>query len=101
MPTDKSAKPAKAAKSVKPAKSTQSAPAAAAAPVAADPAARIAALAELLKKYKDAYYNGHPMVSDAAYDQLEDELRALAPDHPLLASVGAPVPVKARPRAAG
>jgi hypothetical protein len=30
--------------------------------------ARIAELAELLVKYKDAYYNKHPLVSDAAYD---------------------------------
>jgi DNA ligase (NAD+) len=57
-------------------------------------ASRITELAALLAKYKDAYYNGEPLVSDAAYDQLEDELRALAPEHPLLASVGAPVPSK-------
>lgn len=68
---------------------------------AVDPATRIAALGDLLKKYKDAYYNGHPLVSDAAFDQLEDELRGLDPKHPVLASVGAPVPVKAKPRAAG
>jgi DNA ligase (NAD+) len=60
------------------------------------PEARIAELAGLLTKYKDAYYNGEPLVSDAAYDQLEDELRALAPEHALLASVGAPVPAKAK-----
>jgi DNA ligase (NAD+) len=52
---------------------------------------RIAELAKLLKQYKDAYYNATPLVSDAAYDALEDELRALDPDHALLASVGAPV----------
>jgi len=50
--------------------------------------ARIAKLAKLLKSYKDAYYNGTPLVSDAAYDALEDELRELDADHPLLASVG-------------
>src|SRR5688572_33059018 len=55
------------------------------------PTARIAELAKLLKQYKDAYYNATPLVSDAAYDALEDELRALDPDHELLASVGAPV----------
>jgi DNA ligase (NAD+) len=54
-------------------------------------ASRIEELAELLKKYKDAYYNAEPLVSDAAYDALEDELRALDPAHPLLRSVGAPV----------
>jgi len=68
---------------------------------AASAAARITALGDLLKKYKDAYYNGQPLVSDAAFDQLEDELRGLDPKHPVLASVGAPVPAKAKPRAAG
>ena len=52
---------------------------------------RIAELAELLRKYKDAYYNGQALVSDASYDALEDELRALAPDHVVLKSIGAPV----------
>jgi DNA ligase (NAD+) len=54
--------------------------------------ARIPELVELLRKYRDAYYNGEPLVSDASYDALEDELRALDPDHSLLASIGAPVP---------
>lgn len=103
MPTNRptaAAKPAKSAKSAKPAKPTRNAPTEAA-PAGAEPAARIAVLGDLLKKYKDAYYNGHPLVSDAAYDQLEDELRALDPGHAVLTSVGAPVPAKARPRAAG
>src|SRR5688572_26520398 len=52
---------------------------------------RIAELAELLRKYKDAYYNGEALVSDAAYDALEDELRELDPGHAILRSVGAPV----------
>src|SRR5687768_12703281 len=54
------------------------------------PNARVAELAKLLKKYKDAYYNGTPLVTDAAYDALEDELRELDPAHAMLASVGAP-----------
>ncbi len=53
---------------------------------------RIAELAELLRKYKDAYYNGKAIVSDVAYDALEDELRALDPEHSVLKSVGAPLP---------
>lgn len=53
-------------------------------------ASRITELDKLLRKYKDAYYNGTPLVSDAAYDALEDELRELDPQHALLASVGAP-----------
>ena len=56
----------------------------------AKPKARVAELAKLLRQYKDAYYNGTPLVSDAAYDALEDELRELAPDHAFFASVGAP-----------
>jgi len=59
------------------------------------PAARIAELAKLLRKYKDAYYNGTPLVTDAAYDALEDELRELDPGHDMLASVGAPTAVTA------
>jgi len=51
---------------------------------------RIAELAELLRKYKDAYYNGQALVSDASYDALEEELRALAPEHAILKSIGAP-----------
>ncbi|MGQ0505413.1 MAG: NAD-dependent DNA ligase LigA [Myxococcaceae bacterium] len=51
---------------------------------------RVTELEGLLRQYKDAYYHGQPLVSDAAYDALEDELRELAPDHPILASVGAP-----------
>src|SRR5205814_178813 len=51
---------------------------------------RIAELAGLIRKYRQAYYDGAPLVSDAAFDALEDELRALAPAHPALAEVGAP-----------
>jgi len=57
--------------------------------------ARVGELAKLLRKYKDAYYNATPLVSDAAYDALEDELRELAPDHELLHTVGAPTVVTA------
>ena len=54
------------------------------------PGGRVTELLPLLKKYKDAYYNGTPQVSDAAYDALEDELRELAPNHAFFATVGAP-----------
>jgi len=56
---------------------------------------RIAELAKLLKKYKDAYYNATALISDAAYDALEDELRTLDADHPILKSVGSPAAVTA------
>src|SRR4051794_12632583 len=46
---------------------------------------------------RDAYYRGEPLVADADYDALEDELRALVGEHPELApdpnpleTVGAP-----------
>lgn len=48
----------------------------------------IAALAALLGRYRRAYYNSVPLVSDKSYDLLEDRLRALAPEHPLLQKVG-------------
>jgi DNA ligase (NAD+) len=57
--------------------------------------ARVTELAALLRKYKDAYYNDTPLVSDAAYDALEDELRELDPEHELLKSVGSPTAVTA------
>jgi DNA ligase (NAD+) len=55
------------------------------------PSSRVAELVKLLRKYKDAYYNDAPLVSDAAYDALEDELRELDPSHDFLKTVGAPV----------
>jgi DNA ligase (NAD+) len=52
--------------------------------------ARISELVEHLQRCRDAYYNDTPLVSDAAYDALEDELRGLEPSHPFLREVGAP-----------
>lgn len=50
-------------------------------------------LRNLIMKAKQAYYyGGSPIVTDAEYDALEDELRQLAPEDPVLALVGAPVP---------
>jgi NAD-dependent DNA ligase len=51
----------------------------------------IALLAKLLTKYKAYYYAGQPLLSDEAYDGLEDLLREIEPEHPILASVGSPV----------
>jgi DNA ligase (NAD+) len=50
--------------------------------------ARADELALRLEKYRASYYAGHPDISDAAYDALEDELRALDPTHSVLARVG-------------
>src|SRR5215211_7378385 len=58
---------------------------------------RIDDLAGRIVALRDAYYGGEPLVADADYDALEDELRALvaanpelAPDPNPLESVGAP-----------
>jgi DNA ligase (NAD+) len=62
-----------------------------------EPRERIDDLAERIVALRDAYYRGEPLVADADYDALEDELRALVEAHPELApgpnpldSVGAP-----------
>jgi len=58
---------------------------------------RIDELAGRMTELRDAYYRGEPVVADADYDALEDELRALLEEHPDLApdpnpleQVGAP-----------
>lgn len=50
---------------------------------------RVHWLAAEIMRHKKLYYSGAPEISDVDYDQLEDELRALAPEHPVLAIVGA------------
>lgn len=53
-------------------------------------------LRNIILKAKHAYYySGEPIMSDAEYDALEDELRLLAPDDAVLALVGAPIPADA------
>ncbi|MFD1046883.1 NAD-dependent DNA ligase LigA, partial [Kibdelosporangium lantanae] len=58
---------------------------------------RIRELAERVVELRDAYYRGTPLVADAEYDAVEDELRSLieanpdlAPDPNPLDQVGAP-----------
>jgi DNA ligase (NAD+) len=46
----------------------------------------------ILKAKHAYYYSGEPIMSDAEYDALEDQLRQIAPDDPVLALVGSPVP---------
>ena len=54
---------------------------------------RTTALRNLILKAKHAYYySGEPVMSDAEYDALEDELRLLDPNDPVLGLVGSPVP---------
>jgi DNA ligase (NAD+) len=58
---------------------------------------RIEELAARVVQLRDAYYRGEPLVADADYDAVEDELRGLLAEHPDLApdpnpldTVGAP-----------
>lgn len=53
---------------------------------------RVEQIAQKLAQAREAYYNGSPVMSDASYDALEDELKRLQPNHPLLRQIGAPVP---------
>lgn len=53
---------------------------------------KVKELVLLLREYRNAYYNGIPLVEDSVYDALEDDLRRLDPDHPFLSEVGAPIP---------
>src|SRR5918996_1476432 len=63
---------------------------------------RIEDLADRIVALRDAYYRGDPLVADAEYDALEDELRGLIAAHPDLApdpnpleTVGAPAQLHA------
>ena len=67
-----------------------------------EPRERIEDLAARIVALRDAYYRGDPLVADADYDALEDELRGLVAEHPGLApdpnpleSVGAPAALHA------
>src|ERR687894_1226547 len=50
-----------------------------------DTRARVDELAARLTELRDAYYRGEPLVADADFDALEDELRSLLDAHPELA----------------
>lgn len=52
-------------------------------------ARRIAELETLIVRYQASYYGGEAEVSDAEFDALWDELRALDPENAVLARVGA------------
>ncbi|MBI2603804.1 MAG: NAD-dependent DNA ligase LigA [Deltaproteobacteria bacterium] len=53
-----------------------------------DKKAKVDSLVEQILYHKRAYYSGQPVISDASYDRLEDELRTLVPTHPVLELVG-------------
>lgn len=49
---------------------------------------QIADLSHAIMHHRYLYEKGIPEISDARFDQLEDELRELSPNHPALKSVG-------------
>lgn len=49
---------------------------------------RVKELVDQIKINKALYYSGKPVISDSDYDKIEDELRALDPDNPILHLVG-------------
>ena len=51
-------------------------------PWVSEPRERIEELAARMTELRDAYYRGDPLVADADYDTLEDELRELIGEHP-------------------
>ena len=61
---------------------------------------RAETLAAEIRRHRDLYYNDVPEISDERFDALLDRLEVLAPEHPVLAEVGAPVLAKAEEAAA-
>lgn len=51
----------------------------------------VQSLVDLLKNASDSYYNHTPLMTDAEYDALVDQLKALDPNNDFLKVVGAPV----------
>lgn len=51
-------------------------------------ATMIASLVRQIKWYKWQYYTGQPTISDADYDAIEDALKELDPENPILSFVG-------------
>lgn len=49
-----------------------------------------AKLVKDILKHKELYYNGTPEIPDAVYDKLEEDLKKINPNHPVLSLVGAP-----------
>ncbi len=50
---------------------------------------RIAHLEAEIRRHRGLYYGGTPEISDLEFDRLEDELRDLAPESPVLGEIGA------------
>lgn len=45
-------------------------------------------IVKTLKEWRNAYYNGEPVVSDAEFDDMEDKLRQLDPDNEYFQGIG-------------
>ncbi|WP_412473925.1 NAD-dependent DNA ligase LigA [Halobacteriovorax sp. YZS-1-1] len=52
---------------------------------------KIKLLEDQIKYHKALYYRGEPEISDIAYDKIEDELREIDPDNPVLNLVGSTI----------
>ena len=50
--------------------------------------AKLKDLVEEIKKHREDYYNEETEISDEKYDKLEDELREVDPDNPVLSKIG-------------
>ena len=50
----------------------------------------ISSLADKILYHKRKYYDGEPVISDEAYDKLEEKLRSIDPNNPVLFIVGTP-----------
>ncbi|MBP5587404.1 MAG: DNA ligase (NAD(+)) LigA, partial [Treponema sp.] len=50
---------------------------------------RIGELEKLIVRYQKSYYDGESEISDAEFDKLWDELKALDPSNPVLQKIGA------------
>lgn len=48
-------------------------------------------LIKLIRKASDAYYNSIPIMKDEEFDILRDHLENVAPAHPILKEIGAPI----------
>ncbi len=48
-------------------------------------------LVQQILRHRELYYRGEPVISDYEYDLLEDELKTVSPQHPILQLVGARV----------
>jgi DNA ligase (NAD+) len=56
--------------------------------IAMDNKSRITALEHLIRRYQDSYYNGEAEISDAEFDKLWEELKALDPENSVLKKIG-------------